>query len=198
MKLVGGRWPAGRRRAGLGRRHRPFWITGDRSGGGGGLERDLLPQDREVHGFQARGRVCREPVREQVPARGVDGQRVRLAADGGQGAHQEGAGALGQRVGGGQLAQLADQAARLAEREVGLDPVELRGGPQLLEPGGGRRGELLPRHVGEGRTAPGGERLAQQAQGRRQQAPARRARPPARAARSKATASTASGGTASR
>jgi len=135
---------------GLGRRHRPFWIMGESSGGGGGLERDLLPQDREVHLRQARGRVHPEPVREQVPAVGVDGQRVRLAADGGEGAHQEGARALGQRVRGGQLAQLADQAARLAEREVGLDPVELRGGPQLLEPGGGR---LAQQGHGPGRVA---------------------------------------------
>ena len=108
-----------------------------------------------------------EPFREQVPGVGVDGQRVRLAADGGEGAHEEGARAFGQRVGGGQLAELADQAARLAERQVRLDPVKHRGGPQLLEPRGGRRGEILLGHIGERRTAPGGERLAQQADGRR-------------------------------
>ena len=94
----------------------------------------------------------------------VDGQGLGLAAGRGQGAHEQPGRALGQLVGGRELAQLADR-RRVGgvEREIGLDPVERRGGPELGEAGGGRERERLPRHVGERAAAPLPECRAEQA-----------------------------------
>ena len=179
---------------GLGRRHRPFWITGDRSGGGGGLERDLLPQDREVHLCQARGRVHPEPVREQVPAR-----RCRRPARPPGGRRRPGrasAGRAGARPAG------RRRSARAARRS-GRSPRRARGRPRsgraarwTAAPRAGRRAPRRtpppPRRRGPGRARRRAPRAAgarpparrpPAARGRRRGRPARRPRrPPPRAA----------------
>src|SRR5215204_4329777 len=62
--------------------------------------------------------------------------------------------------------ELGDEVGMAAERQVGLDPLLERGQAQLLEPADLLAGEVLIGEVGERRTAPEGERLAQEVRGR--------------------------------
>src|SRR5215218_8843421 len=57
--------------------------------------------------------------------------------------------------------ELGDEVGMAAERQVGLDPLLERAQAQLLEPADLFASEVLIGEVGERRTAPEGERLAQ-------------------------------------
>jgi hypothetical protein len=96
----------------------------------------------------------------------VHGQGLGLAARRVQGAHEQGPGALGRRVGGGERANLPDQARALAQGQVGLDPVGQHAGVQLRQPGRGYLGRVAPGRVGQRLTAPRLKRGAQHPRGR--------------------------------
>jgi len=81
------------------------------------------PQDAQIDLLELGGRVHPELVGEQFAALVVDGDRLGLASGGVQRAHELGAGAFGQRVGGQQHAELTDQAGPFAQGQVGLDAV---------------------------------------------------------------------------
>ena len=100
------------------------------------------------------------------------------------------ASALVERVLGDQRLELGDDAAAVAERELGLGAVGQRGQAQVVEPGGGG-GERLARRVGQRRAAPERERLAQR-RGGALGSPLRSAPAPSAASRSKRCASTPS------
>ena len=95
----------------------------------------------------------------------IRGDRFGLAAGGVQRAHELGAGAFGQRVGGEQHAELTDQAGALAEGQVGLDPVRQHAGAQLGQPGRGRFGEVRSGGVGQRLAPPGEQRVPQDPRG---------------------------------
>ncbi len=159
-----GHWARGRgRRGGAGSGyHGPFGIKGLIGGTGGtrgyGGHPLLATQDTQVNLLELSRGVDAEPTGEQLAGLVVDLQRLGLAARGVQRTHEQGAGTFGQRVGGEQGAQLADQARSLAEGQVGLDPVGQHAGAQLGQLGGGRVGEVVPGRVGQRLTAPGGQR----------------------------------------
>ena len=115
-----------------------------------------------LEALQRRRGLDAELVGEQPAELAVDLQRVRLAARAVQRQHQPGAQPLPQRVGSGQLLQLADQLAVPAEGQVGVDPVLQGGQPLLLQPDDVPARERLGGEVGEGRSAPQLQRLAQQ------------------------------------
>jgi hypothetical protein len=109
----GGRGGAG------GRHHAPFGIKGLIGGTGGtrgyGGRPLLAAQDAQVHLLELSRGVDAEPASQQLAGLVVDLEGLGLAARGVQGAHEQGAGTFGQRVGGQQRAQLADQTRSLAE-----------------------------------------------------------------------------------
>ena len=119
------------------------------------------PQDAEVDLLELGGRVHPELVGEQFAALVVRGDRLGLAPGGVERAHELGAGAFGQRVGGEQHAKLTDQAGSLAEGQVGLDPVRQDAGAQLDQPGRGRFGEVRSGGVGQWPASPGEQRVPQ-------------------------------------
>ena len=97
----------------------------------------------------------------------VGGQRVGLAAGGGERRDQLRGQPLVQRVLGAQRLELRDEPVAVAEREVGRDAVGQRRQPQIVQPRRGGRGEAVVDEVGERRSAPQRQRLAQQLAGAR-------------------------------
>ena len=75
--------------------------------------------------------------------------------------HELAAQPLAQRMLGHEGLELADEVVVAAEREVGVDPALERRDAKLLELEDRRLGERLVGEVGEGRSAPQRERLAQ-------------------------------------
>ena len=141
--------------------------AGRRLGHGGRLlpAGGWAPQDAEIDLLELGGRVHPELVGEQFAALVVRGDRLGLASGGVQRAHELGAGAFGQRVGGEQHAELTDQAGALAEGQVGLDPVRQDAGAQLGQPGRGRFGEIRSGGVGQRLAPPGEQRVPQDPRG---------------------------------
>ena len=128
------------------------------------------PQDAEIDLLELGRRVHPELVGEQFAAFVVRGDGLGLASGGVQRAHELGAGAFGQWVGGEQHAELTDQAGSLAEGQVGLDPVRQDAGAQLGQPGRGGLGEVRSGRVGQRLAAPGEQRVPQNPRGLRRSA----------------------------
>jgi hypothetical protein len=134
-----------------------FGIGGEAGGSlGRGGRPFTAPQDAEVDRFERGGRIHAELIGEQSAALVVGRERFGLAAGRVQRAHEQGPGTFGQRVGGEQHAQLADQAGSLAEGQVGLDAVGQHAGAQLGQPLEGHHVDGLGRH---GQTVSGRVRL---------------------------------------
>ncbi len=122
-------------------------------------------QYAEIDLLELGGRVHPELVGKQLPALVVRRQRLRLTPGGVQRAHEQATGAFGQRVGGEQHAELADQAGSLAEGQVGLDPVRQHAGAQFGQLGRGQVGEVRSGRVGERLAPPGEQRVSQDPRG---------------------------------
>lgn len=84
-----------------------------------------------------------------------------------QGPHQLGTRPLTQRVLGDSGAQLVEDVGGAAERDLRVDPVGGRLGPQFGQPGGLDLYRRYRRDIGERRSAPQRERLAEQVAGPR-------------------------------
>ncbi len=138
----------------------------------------LAPQDPQVDLFQLVRGVHAELVGEQRAGLVVDGERLRLAAGRVERAHEKGAGAFGQRIGGHQCAQLADQAGARAEGQVRLDPIRQGGGAQFGQPRRGGVRDVVAGRVGQRLAAPPVQRGAQGVGGRRRVAVGQRAAAP--------------------
>ncbi len=117
---------------------------------------DLLQLGRRVD-----AELVGEPGAEPL----VDVQRVGLPAAGREGPHQLAGEPLVQRVLEREGLELGDEGVRVAELEVGVDPVEDGHEPQVVEAGGvgGERvvGRRRARRAGEGRAAPQREGLGE-------------------------------------
>ena len=87
-----------------------------------------------MHALDLRPGVDPELAREPVPQSLVHGQGVGLPAGGRQGAHQLTGQPLAQGVGGQQVLELGDGLLGPPEPEPGLQPVDLRVQPQLVQP----------------------------------------------------------------
>jgi len=159
----------GRDRCAGGGAHGPFRIKGMIPGTGGafgyGGRPFLAAEDTQVDLLELSRWVDAEPSREQLPSLVVNLERLGLPARRVQRAHEQGTGALGQRVARHQGAELADEAGSLPEGQVGLDAVGQRAGAQLGQPGRGDVGEVAPGRVGERLAAPRGQRGSQDPRG---------------------------------
>ena len=100
-----------------------------------------------------------------APAPLVEVEGVGLAALAVHGEHRECAEPLPQRVGGDEPVELAGQAGGAAGPQEGLGAVLGRRQPRLLEAADLVLGELVVRHVGQGRAAPQGEGLVEDVRG---------------------------------
>src|SRR5438309_8552305 len=139
----------------------------DRSRPAYGLsERRVLRQDLLLELLQRRRRVDPELVDEGVARVLVRLERLRLPACPVEGEHQLTAQTLAQRMFFDQRLQLADELAVAAEREICLNPLLETGEPQLLEPRDRPLRPRLVRELGERRSPPERECLAQAFRGR--------------------------------
>ncbi|MDH6219338.1 hypothetical protein M2283_006672 [Streptomyces pseudovenezuelae] len=116
------------------------------------------PEQLQVQRGQLRRGIGPELVGERAPGLLVHRERLRGPPGRVQGPHQLPVQPLAQRPDGQQRPQLRYEFGSAAEREIRLDPVLYGGRPELFQAGGlGVR----VREVGQRRTAPQGERLAQ-------------------------------------
>ena len=118
-------------------------------------------EDRPLEAPQRRPRLDPERLHQRLPRGAVGGQRVRLPVRAVEREHELAAEPFRQRVLGNQDLELADELARAAEGELGVDAVLKRREAKLLEPADLA---LSPRLVGEldqRRAAPQRERLPQ-------------------------------------
>ncbi len=95
----------------------------------------------------------------------VGAERVRLATGPVEGRHQETVGALAERMLGDELLELAHDVGIAPESEVRFDPPLECQHAELLETSGNRIEQGVVREVGERRTAPQGERVAERRRG---------------------------------
>ncbi len=131
-----------------------------------GIKRFFFPaQDTQVHLLELSRGVDAELAGQQRAGLMVGLERLGLAARGVERAHEQGTGTFGQRVGGQQRAELADQARSLTEGQVGLDPVGQHAGAQFGQLGRGRVGEVVSGRVGERLATPGSQRGPQHRRG---------------------------------
>jgi hypothetical protein len=119
-------------------------------------------EDREMDGAELLGGIDAQLVRQPAAEALVGDERVRRSPRGRQRAHQLSVQPLTERVRGGQLVQLGDQGVARPGRQLGVDAVLGGAETQLLEPGDGRGREARVGGVGERRTSPQREPLAQQ------------------------------------
>lgn len=124
-------------------------------------ESGIGPQDPPVHRTESGPGVDAELLIEHPPRVGEHRERVGLAAGLVQRAHEQLTRPLPQRLGGGQLVQLADHAPVPASFDVHLQPSLRRGQPQLAEPPPLALG-VGSRHSRQRLAAPPGERRSQQ------------------------------------
>ena len=136
-----------------------------------------MREDRLLQALELGPRTQAELGVERPHRIAVGVQRLALAPGAIQGQHQLGTQALPQRLPRHKRLELAHELDPATKREVGLDAVLDRGGPQLLEAGDLGRREGLERHIGQRRAAPLLERRAQPR--RRALGSAGRQRPPA-------------------
>ena len=123
----------------------------------------VLGQDGLLQPLEADAGLDPELVDQDLAGRPVGGQGVGLAARPVQGEHQLAVEVLAQRVQPDQRLQLGHQLVVAAEGQLGLDPGLGGGDLELLDPDQLRPGDVgRGGHVGQGRAAPQGERLAQQ------------------------------------
>ena len=122
-------------------------------------------QDAKIDLLKLGGRVHPELIGQQLTALAVRREGLGLAAGRVQGAHEQGAGAFGQRIGGDQHAKLADQAGALAESQVGLDPVRQHARAQFGQLRRGRVREVASGGVGERLAPPGQQGVPQDPSG---------------------------------
>ncbi|MBD2893630.1 hypothetical protein amrb99_25520 [Actinomadura sp. RB99] len=119
----------------------------------------VAAQQVPVQGGEVRGRVRAELVGEAPPRLLEHQERLGPPAAVPQRPHQQPGEPLAQRMPSEEFPQLGHDLAMAAPAHVGLDPVFEGGEPPLVEPRGLGLG---PRHVGERRPAPQGQRLAEE------------------------------------
>ena len=138
-------------------------LGGARAGRDQQVEGRVLGQDGLFQPLQADAGLDPELVDQDLAGRPVGGQGVGLAARAVQGQHQLAVEVLAQGVQPDQRLQLGHQLVVAAEGQLGLDPGLGGGHLELLDADQLRPGEVgRGGHVGQCRTPPQGERLAQQ------------------------------------
>ena len=115
--------------------------------------------------LELRGGVDAELVGQPGPQPLVGPESVGLAPGQGEGAEQLAAEPLRQRMGGHQRLQLGHQPVGGSGGQGVLDPVLQGPQAQVVQPGHGRSGEGGRGHLGQGRSPPQGQGLAQQLPG---------------------------------
>jgi hypothetical protein len=146
--------------------HRPFRCL--RLAAGGRyvhVERRVLPEDRPLELLQRRARLEPEFVDEDLARVAVDVERLRLPARAVERRHERQPRALAERVLGHEGLELGHRLAVAPEREVGVEAELERRETDLLEPDDRGLREALVGDVGERRTAPQRQRLAEPRRG---------------------------------
>ena len=136
------------------------------------VELGILAEDRFVEVAQFAPGLDAELLHQKLTPGAVRLERLGLATRAVEREHQLCA-QPPRRVLRDQPLKLADDIGMPAESEVGLDSLLECAQPRLFKPGDLRLGERLVREIRERRTAPQGERLAQQHRGRRRLRPLR-------------------------
>ena len=129
------------------------------------LERAAVLEDPVLELLERRCRIEPELVDEHAPHFAVRRERLGLPAGAVQREHQLGGEPLSQRMVTNELLQLANKGGVPAEREVRLDPLLERREANLLQSLDRRVRERLVHQVGERRSAPKGECLAEEVRG---------------------------------
>ena len=148
------------------RRRRPSGFVSRRSRARRRLKRRVVLEDLPLQGLQLGARLDPELVHEPAPRRAVGLERLGLTSAAVERDEQLALEPLPERVRGDQRLELGQDVLMAAEREVGLDPILERRQPQVLEPPDLVLRERLVREVGERRSAPEPERLAEAVGGR--------------------------------
>ena len=143
---------------------------------GSELERGVVPEDGPLERLQRRGRIEPEGLDQQPPRRTVDLQGFGLSSGAVEREHQLAAGPLAQRMRCDECLELGHDAVVAPEHKLRLEAVLQRRQAQLLQPLNSGSRERLVRQVGEGRSPPDAERLAEQRDRRSIVAAASRAR----------------------
>src|SRR5439155_11086613 len=123
--------------------------------------RGVLAQDRPLELAQRWARLDPQLIDERAAGALVGGQGFGLPTAPVQRQHQLRLQPLAQGVLRDQALEFGDEVAVMSEREVGLDSILERGETKLLQPGDRRLRKRLVGKVGERRSAPQRQRLAQ-------------------------------------
>ena len=126
-----------------------------------GGKRGILREDHPVERAGLRGGLEAPLLVERAPRRLVGVERLLLAPRPGEREHQETAEPLAIRVLRGQPGGVGNHVVVRAELDLGLDAILERGEPELVEPRDLPLEEALVREVGERRSAPERERVAE-------------------------------------